>query len=80
MNKKMLIVVEKISLSNERRHLVMQIHDFFCEKYPSNFAENIFHSSSKLSEVFFNIKNLYHYGSGKNSNQCHGKNLKCTSL
>ncbi len=69
----MLIVVEKISLSNEWRHLVMQIHDFFCEKYPSNFAENIFHSSSKLTEVFFNIENLCHCGSGKNSNQCHGK-------
>lgn len=73
MHKKMLTVEEKISLANELPHSVMKIHHFFCKKYPSNFAENIFHSSSKLTEVFFNIENLCHCGSGKNSNQCHGK-------
>ena len=63
---------EKLRLANELAHSVIQIHQFFCEKYPSNFAENIFQDVSKLSEVYFHVGELCACGSGKNFNQCHG--------
>jgi uncharacterized protein len=72
LEKKYISPEESIRLANELPATVIDIHNFFSEKYPNNLAENIFPHSAAISEEFFNLDELCHCGSGKKSSLCHG--------